>query len=728
MSRRALSVGILLAAVMFGTSASAAAPRVLPEGKQPDDVRLGELRTLDSYFPFDVPESPAAWAQRSELIRRRILVATGLYPMPESTAAHAVVHGKVDRGDYTVERVYLQSYSGHFVTGSLFRPVGRTGRLPGVLCPHGHWNNGRFFDAGEAEAARQITIGAEKLTNAARYPLQARCVQLARMGCVVFHYDMLGNADSQQIPIEVAHGFKDRRPDLEKPDAWGFFSPQAELRLQSIMGLQTYNSIRALDWLCSLPDVDPQRIGVTGASGGGTQTFILSAIDPRPAVEFPAVMVSTAMQGGCTCENACYLRTGVGNIDFAACFAPKPLGMTAANDWTKELETKGLPELKQLYALLGEPERVNATIRLEFDHNYNGVSRQAMYHWFNQHLNLGYQAPIEEQDFQPLPRDELTVWDDAHPFPAPDENYERTLLRNIDAASDAALAADPVRFTRNAYEVIVGRSVPEPDAIRQRKIFEHDRGDYLELGSLIELPSRGEQVPEVFLYPKKFAERVVIWIDGQGKQSLFGSDGKPRPEIAKLLAAGYGVASVDLIGQGEWKADASAPDENRRVNEDRNFAGYTYGYNSPLFVQRVHDILTVVGLTHSHAEPAGKIDLVGVNGAGIWVAAAAAQAGQIVDRVAIDTEGFRFAKLTSYADAQFLPGAVKYGDVPGLLGLLEKRPVWLAGENTEFAAELEQRLGNRDAGGVFCATGTAEEKSSAVVDWLLNSPHQGVAK
>ncbi len=82
----------------------------------------------------------------------------------------------------------------------------------------------------------------------------------------------------------------------------------AELWSQNKMGLQTWNSIRALDFIESLPDVDPRRIGVTGASGGGTQTFMLCGLDPRPAVAFPAVMVGTAMQGGCQCENASYLR------------------------------------------------------------------------------------------------------------------------------------------------------------------------------------------------------------------------------------------------------------------------------------------------------------------------------------------------------------------------------------------------------------------------------------
>src|SRR3954451_3527295 len=182
----------------------------------------------------------------------------------------------------------------------------------------------------------QLKQGAEKTMESARYPLQARCAQLARMGCVVFHYDMVGNADSQSIPHRV-----------------GFTDAEAELRQQSFMGLQTWNSIRALDFLCSLPDVDPARIGVTGASGGGTQTFMLCAIDDRPAAAFPAVMVGTAMQGGCICENCSYLRIDGNNVQIAACMAPRPLGMTGAEDWTKDIMTKGLPELKQIYGLYG---------------------------------------------------------------------------------------------------------------------------------------------------------------------------------------------------------------------------------------------------------------------------------------------------------------------------------------------------------------------------------------
>src|SRR5439155_11415225 len=232
---------------------------------------------------------------------------------------------------------------GYYVTGNLYRPKNRTGKLPAILSPYGHWPDGRFIWNSDEKIKAELASGAEKTPQSARYPLQARCAMLARMGCVVFHYDMVGYADSKPIGHRA-----------------GFTDADAELRLQSFMGLQTWNSIRSLDFLLSLPEVDPRRIGVTGASGGGTQTFILCGVDDRPAVAFPAVMVSTQMQGGCVCENASYLRIGTGNVEFAALFAPKPLAMSGANDWTIDIERKGLPELKSIYKLFAAGDKVTA--------------------------------------------------------------------------------------------------------------------------------------------------------------------------------------------------------------------------------------------------------------------------------------------------------------------------------------------------------------------------------
>ncbi len=231
------------------------------------------------------------------------------------------------------------------------------------------------------------------------------------------------------------------------------------------MGLQTWNSLRSLDWIASLPDVDTNRIGVTGASGGGTQTFLLGVIDDRPSALFPAVMVSTAMQGGCTCENASYLRVGTGNIELAAVIAPRPLSMSAANDWTKELETKGLPELKRLYALMGAADRVDGR-HFDFGHNYNFVSRRMMYEFFKQNFDL--KGDVEERDFKPLTQEELTVWNAEHPKPAMDEAAEVALLQALDARDQQQLAAlapkdaaslDEFRkVVGGAYDVMIGRT------------------------------------------------------------------------------------------------------------------------------------------------------------------------------------------------------------------------------------------------------------------------------
>src|SRR5262249_50083893 len=250
--------------------------RVLEPGKLPRDSRL---KDLSGYFPMTVPASKEAWQKRRQELREQVLVANGLWPMLEKLPLAPVFHGKIDRDDYTIEKVFFASLPGHYVTGNLYRPKGKTGKLAGVLCPHGHWDSGRFYQNSDKAIENEMKSGAEKTKESARYPLQARCAMLARMGCVVFHYDMVGYADSR--PIGHAAGFTDAG---------------AELRLQSAMGLQTFNSIRALDFLLSLPEVDARRIGVTGASGGGTQTFMLCAVDDRPAAAFPAVMVSTGMQ------------------------------------------------------------------------------------------------------------------------------------------------------------------------------------------------------------------------------------------------------------------------------------------------------------------------------------------------------------------------------------------------------------------------------------------------
>jgi hypothetical protein len=147
MSRRQM-VGWVLVMWLAGTVAQAGGPRVYPEGRGTDDRRWAPVKDLDGSFPMVVPESRDAWLARAEKVRRQVRVTMGLWPWPTRTSLNAVIHGLRDMGDYTVEKVYFESAPGLFVTGSLYRPKGRTGRMPGVLSPHGHWSQGRFMDAG----------------------------------------------------------------------------------------------------------------------------------------------------------------------------------------------------------------------------------------------------------------------------------------------------------------------------------------------------------------------------------------------------------------------------------------------------------------------------------------------------------------------------------------------------------------------------------------------------
>lgn len=670
---------LALGCALLLTAWAAAEPvRVLPAGKLPDDRRLAPLKTLNDYFPFTPCTSKEAWSQRADALRRQILVAEGLWPMPATTPRRPVVHGLVDRDTYTVEKVFLESYPGHFVTGNLFRPKGHKGPMPAVLCPHGHWPNGRFYDAGPKLIRQQLVEGAERFEFSGRFPVQARCVQLARMGCLVFQYDMVGYADSLQLQHRAG-----ARPAMNTAENWGYFSPQAEARLQTVMGLQTYNSIAALDWIASLPEVDRKRIAVTGCSGGGTQTFILSAIDPRPAVSFPVVMVSTAMQGGCTCENACYLRAGSGNVEIAALAAPRPLGMVAADDWTKEIMTKGMPELLQTYKLLGVPKNVACKANLHFPHNYNYVSRAVMYSFLNKHLKLGFQDPIVEEDFKPLTQEEMSVWDGGHPRPPAGDDYERSLLRAITADSERQMAqlVPGDRASLDAYrkvvapavDVMIGRRQPPAGAVvaKTRETSGLGQGRLTRL--LLRHEAEGEETPAVLLEPKSWDQkRLVIWVSREGKQSLFDAAGQATPEVRKLLASNAAILGIDLFCQGEFTADGRPLTKAELCKSGRgdwaSYLGYTYGYNHPLFARRVHDILSAVSFARHVLRPA-KLEIHGLHGAGHWVLAAGAQAGPLVDRLVADTAGFRFARLAAIDDPDFLPGGAKYLDLPGMAAL-----------------------------------------------------------
>ena len=719
--RRALLVILLTAA--------------LPAVLRADDVRLAPLKDLDGAFPFTPPATLDAWKERAAEVRQRILVSQGLWPMPEKTPLNPSLHGTITKGPeakgnegtggYTVSNVSFESAPGLFVTGNLYRPLGleENQKVPAVLFAHGHWQNARHADQDAAATRKEIAHGEERFEEGGRSRFQSLCVQLARMGCVVWQWDMLSDSDAVQFSRQLVHGFARQRPEMNTTERWGLYSPQAESHLQSIMGLQTLNGIRGVDFVLSLPEVDPNRIGITGASGGGTQTMLVAAVDDRVTLSGPMVMVSTSMQGGCTCENASLLRVGTGNVEFAALFAPKPQIMNTADDWTKELATKGFPDLQTLYGLYGAKDAVALKRGEHFPHNYNAVTRSAFYTFVNKHFALGAPEPVIERDYEMVEPAKLKVWDAKHPAPkAADPDFERDLLAKLTAESTAAITAaaatkDGLRgVLAPAWATVVGRSAATAGNVSWEMTEKTEANGIVRMTGKLVNATHNEEIPVVWLYPKSSNGKVVVWLDDAGSGAI-EADGKPMKAVARILAEGTTVIAADLF-------TPPADDEGRQrvVKNPREFAGYSFGYNPTLFAERAHDVLSIVHFLRTakigdHPSPK-RVAVVGLGSRGAIVAAARAVAGDEIDATAIDTKGFRFGKVLDYRSPDFLPGAGKYLDLPGALAAASPRPLWLAGEAGVPAVVIAAAKGSGGEGSVTRFDGAAADVAAAAAMWV----------
>ena len=380
-------------------------------------------RTLDNRFTPPRYSSLEEWSVRAAELRTRILATAGLVPRPDETPLNPTVFGDATRGDYIVSKVYFESLPGFFVTGNLYRPIG-DGPFPAIVSPHGHWTYGR-------------------LENTATNSGPGRAIGLARQGFVVFTYDMVGYLDSQQLP----HTFGGRREQL-----WGL----------SLAGLQLWNSIRAVDFLESLPYVKRDAIGATGESGGGTQTFLLAAVDDRIRVAVPVNMISLHMQGGCLCENLPGLRLDTNNVEIAATIAPRPMLMVSATgDWTKETMEAEYPAVRSIYRLHGAADRVSA-VRIDAEHNYNKASREAMYAWMTRWLkNEPAGDRIAERGFTVEPLQDLLVF---YQRPRPQNAVTQAqLTERWIASAKKQLASPDGRDRLRALRAVLGYRTVVPE-------------------------------------------------------------------------------------------------------------------------------------------------------------------------------------------------------------------------------------------------------------------------
>jgi len=320
------------------------------------------------------------WKARAASIRQGILKGAHLDPLPPRCPLKPIIHSKREHNGYTVENVAFESLPGFFVTGNLYRPLGKTGPFPAILNPHGHFQD-------KVYSART------------RVDMQARCAWFAKMGAVAFAYDMVG---------------------------WGE-STQTSHNDPNVLTLQTWNSIRTIDFLTSLPEVDATRIAVTGASGGGTQSFLVAAVDDRITVSAPVVMVASHFFGGCQCESGLPIHQDpeTNNCEIAALAAPRPMIIVSdGSDWTHNVPGIEFPYIWNIYRLYGKEKDVENFHFPAEGHDYGYSKRAPVYEFFAKHLKLE-RLPVNPlngknppEDIEIEPHENLLVFNDAHPRPA----------------------------------------------------------------------------------------------------------------------------------------------------------------------------------------------------------------------------------------------------------------------------------------------------------------------
>ena len=617
------------------------------------DRRASEIRRPNTTYKFEPYRTKDQWLARAKFLRQQILVSAGLWPLPEKTPLNPHIFDRIEREGYSAEKVYFESYPGFYVTGNLYRPVGKAGPFPAILTPHAHWNYGR-------------------LENSEVASVPARCINFARQGYVVFSYDMVGYNDSRQVDHYIKR--KDSRssemdPDVDRPlSLWGL----------GTLPLQLWNGIRALDFLESLPDVDRNRLACTGASGGGTQSFLLAAVDERIKAAAPVNMISLTMQGGCTCENTSELRLDTNNVELSALLAPRPLLLVSATgDWTRETMQVEYPAIRSVYQLLGAEDRVQA-VQFNAPHNYNRESREAVYRWFGRWI-LGQkdEDQFRERSFRvEMPPQLLVFYGRALPEGAKTQDqlfgylkgkFEQQLqgLKPRDAESLARFQ----EVMRPALEHALAAEYPDLRQVVASPLPSYKPATAQEF--FIGRQGRGDRVPAKLWFPRRKAQptTATLLIHPRGITAV---ETEAHNLLASLLKKGYLVMSIDAFNTG-----------SARANRDTSTPFFTT-YNRTDDANRVQDILTALSLLKR--EGVARLNLVGLEEAGLWCLLARALAPEL-EQTAADAAQFRSGEDRSYLDRLYIPLIRRAGEFRTALTLAPASRLLIHNTGTQFETE-----------------------------------------
>lgn len=286
-----------------------------------------------------------SWEKRKAKIKPELFEALLLSPLPTKPNSKPTITTKRVFDGYTVENIAIEILPGVYVNGSLYKPLKYKGKIPLVLSPDGHWAQQRF-----------------------RPDCQIRCATIAKMGAMAFSYDLFAWGESM-----LQFKYEDHRKALAQT-------------------VQTLGGIRILDYFTSLKDTDTAKIGISGGSGAGSHSILMTAMDERIKLSAPVVAMSSYFYGGCPCESGMpihFCAGGTNNVELSAMAAPKPqLIVSDGGDWTAETPQHDFPYLQKMYGYYGLSNKVENVHLPQEKHDFGVNKRIALYDFLVKNFQL----------------------------------------------------------------------------------------------------------------------------------------------------------------------------------------------------------------------------------------------------------------------------------------------------------------------------------------------------
>lgn len=578
----ALAAVCLVVGRAEGAASSGNAPAPLNRfPRMVQEYLVEQVRRVDAdvdrrYARLASPEDAQAYVQN---VREKIAACFG--PWPEKTPLNPRVTSVVERDRYRIENVIFESRPGFLVTGDLYVPKGREFPLPGVIAPCGHSNNGKAAE-----------------------PYQGYAQGLARLGYVVLIYDPIGQGERLQYPDEqlksrIGVGVREH-----------LYAGNQQFLIGEFFGSwRAWDGIRALDYLLTRKEVDPNHLGITGNSGGGTMTTWLCGIERRWTMAAPSCFVTTFLRNA---ENELpadveqcppgALARGLDHCDFIAAMAPQPVVLLA-----KEMDffdvrgsETAYGRLRRLYSLLGKPENVGLFVGPGY-HGYSQESREAMYRCFNRATGV---SDARTEPALTIEKDE-TLW--CAPKGQVCELGSKPIYSFTAEKAKALARQRPKEFTLSQLRAEIRRLLHISDTS------EAPAPSYRILRTW---RSRGYPKPQWTTYavetepgiqavvyrlgderllsrPQPNSSKAILYVAHQSSDAEL----RDEPLIAELIRAEPDAAfyTVDVRGIGESKPDTC--DENSYLSpygSDYFYAIHSIMLDRPYVGQRTHDVLRVL--------------------------------------------------------------------------------------------------------------------------------------